>query len=244
MTWIKICGTTNLSDALMSVEAGADALGFVFAESLRRVTPDTVAEITPHLPAHVEKVGVFVSETPEQIRDIAKQCGLTAVQLNRHVAVPDLGDVGVIPVVHMSEIEEFDDFGGFGFEVDAPLQAILLDSGSKAKGGGTGTPFDWKSAHTQDFTKTIGSYLPIIVAGGLTPENVSEAIRLFQPFGVDVVSGVEREKGKKDPDKVRAFIAAARESENGWSAGRMAKNRRELKEDVNRAKAMRDRDSK
>ncbi len=232
MTWIKICGTTNLSDALTAVEAGADALGFVFAESMRRVTPEVVAEITPHLPSHIEKVGVFVSETPEQIRDIAKQCGLTAVQLNRHVAIPDLGDIDVIPVWHMSEIEEEQyrsKYEGNGFSIGASfaVKAILLDSGSPEKGGGTGKRFDWQRAQRFIKSTKLDQYFPFVVAGGLAPENVAEAIRIFQPFGVDVVTGVEREKGRKDPDKVRAFIAAARAAQNSWSADAIERNRRQ-----------------
>ncbi len=229
MTWIKICGTTNLADALMAVEAGADALGFVFAESMRRVTPEIVAEITPHLPSHIEKVGVFVSETPEQIRDIAKRCGLTAVQLNRNVTIPGLGDIGVIPVWHMSEIEEeqYRSKGAFSKFVDDSAKAILLDSGNPEKGGGTGKRFDWQRAQRFIKSTKLDRYFPFVVAGGLAPENVAEAIRIFQPFGVDVVTGVEREKGRKDPDKVRAFIAAARTAENSWSADVIERNRRE-----------------
>ncbi len=231
MTWIKICGTTNLADALLAVEAGADALGFVFAESARRVTPETVAAITPHLPSHVEKVGVFVSETSEQIREIAKQCGLTAVQLNQRAAIPDFGDVGVIPVWHMSEIEEeqYRSQDGFGLFLDFSVKAVLLDSGSSQKGGGTGKRFDWRRA--QRFVKStkFDRYVPFVVAGGLAPDNVAEAIRIFQPFGVDVVTGVEREKGKKDPDKVRAFIHAARAAENSWSTEVVERNRSEAK---------------
>lgn len=236
MTWVKICGTTNLEDALTAVEAGADALGFVFAESARRVTPETVAKITPHLPANIEKVGVFVSETAEQIRDIAEQCGLTAVQLNQEVAVSGLGDLGVVPVWHMSEIEEkqYRSKTGFGMFVDYSVKAILLDSGSSQKGGGTGKRFDWQRAQRFIKSTKFDRYFPFIVAGGLAPENVAEAIRIFQPFGVDVVTGVEREKGKKDPDKIRAFIAAARAAENSWSAEVLERNRREAKTFVNR----------
>jgi phosphoribosylanthranilate isomerase len=221
--WIKICGTTNLGDALAAVEAGADALGFVFAESARRVTAKTVAEITRHLPANVEKIGVFVAETPDEIKSIADQAGLTAVQLNRPVAIPGIG-VETIPVLHMSrmEFEQGDNKNngvphpspsGEGAIFDNSVKRLLLDSGSSDKGGGTGKRFDWERASR--FLKSSGleARFKIIVAGGLAPDNVAEAIRVFRPFGVDVVSGVEREKGRKDPDKVRAFIAAARAAE-------------------------------
>jgi phosphoribosylanthranilate isomerase len=214
VTWIKICGTTNLADAIEAVEAGADALGFVFAESTRRVTPETAAEITCHLPANVEKIGVFISETPERIRAIAEQVGLTAVQLHQHVAIPGLGDVGRIPVLHMTDLDQFEREGE-PFRFDDSVERILLDSGSAVKGGGTGKCFDWQRAQHILNSYKIADRFRIIVAGGLGPENVGQAIRIFQPFGVDVVSGVEREKGKKDPDKVRAFIAAVRAAENG-----------------------------
>ncbi len=213
MTWIKICGTTNLADALAAVEAGADALGFVFAESARRVTPESAAEITRHLPANVEKIGVFVAEAPERIKAIADQVGLTAVQLHQPVALPGLGAVGIIPVLHMTTIEDFEHNGGsLGF--DSSIQRILLDSGNSTKGGGTGKRFDWERAQRFLENSKLSRTFRIIIAGGLDPENVGEAIRIFQPFGVDVVSGVEREKGSKDPDKIRAFIAAVRAADS------------------------------
>lgn len=208
MTWIKICGTTNLEDALDAVEAGADALGFVFAESARRVTPEKVAEITRRLPASVEKIGVFVGETAEQIKSIANQSGLTAVQLNRSVAIPGLG-VQAIPVLHMTRIEEFERNRG-ELVIDNSVERLLLDSGSSDKGGGTGKRFDWERAQCFLKSSKLDTRFRLIIAGGLAPDNVGEAIRVFKPFGVDVVSGVEKEKGKKDPDRVRAFIAAVR----------------------------------
>ncbi len=204
MTWIKICGTTNLADALVAVEAGADALGFVFAESMRRVTPETAAEICRHVPDSVEKIGVFISETPERIKAIADQVGLTSVQLHQRVAIPGRGNVAVIPVLHMSDVEKLDR----NLTFPEPVERVLLDNGNAQKGGGTGKCFDWSRA--SEFLKNAGldTRYRIIVAGGLSPDNVVEAIRVFRPFGVDVVSGVEREKGRKDPDKIRAFIAA------------------------------------
>lgn len=235
MTWIKICGTTNLEDALIAVEAGANALGFVFAESARRITPAAAAKITRELPSHVEKIGVFISETPSRIKAIVDQVGLTAVQLHKAKNKSRFGDVGVIPVWHVSEFEEeyYRSKNGFSMFVDFSVKAILLDSGNAQKGGGTGKRFDWQRA--QGFIKGFEKYVPFIVAGGLDPNNVAEAIRIFQPFGVDVVTGVEREKGKKDPDKVRAFVAAARAAENTWSAEVLEHNKREAKAIANDA---------
>jgi phosphoribosylanthranilate isomerase len=209
MTWIKICGTTNLEDALDAIDAGADALGFVFAESQRRITPDAAAEITRHLPANIEKIGVFIDEKPDRIKAIADQVGLTAVQLHQHIVIADLGDVGVIPVMHMTDIEKVER-SGWSYAFERTVERVLLDSGNSEKGGGTGKCFDWERAQHFLQSSQIDTRFQVIVAGGLTPENVTDAIRTFHPFGVDVVSGVEREKGKKDSAKVRAFIAAVR----------------------------------
>jgi phosphoribosylanthranilate isomerase len=209
MTWIKICGTTNLEDALDAVEAGADALGFVFAESARRVTPAQARKIVQQLPSAVEKIGVFVSESAKRIEAIADEAGLTAVQLNRPIELLGRGDLAVIPVLHMTSIEQFERNGG-SHAFEKTIQRVLLDSGNAEKGGGTGKCFDWERAQRFLVSSKLANRFRIIVAGGLAPENVGEAIRIFQPFGVDVVSGVEREKGKKDLQKVRAFIAAVR----------------------------------
>lgn len=209
MTWIKICGTTNLADALAAVEAGADALGFVFAESARRVTPESAAEIVRHLPESVEKIGVFIDHSPEEIRRIAERVGLTAVQLHQWAAISDLGEHSCIPVLHMTSVQEYEARGG-ALTFHASIKTLLLDSGNAQKGGGTGQCFDWQRAQRFLHGCGLDTRYRIIVAGGLAPDNVGEAIRVFRPYGVDVVSGVEREKGKKDPDKVRAFIAAVR----------------------------------
>jgi len=208
MTWIKICGTTNLEDALAAVEAGADALGFVFAESTRRISAESAAEIIGHVPVNVEKIGVFVSETSEQIKRIAAQAGLTAVQLHRWAEDQGRSRVEVIPVLHMTNIEELE--CNALLSLDKRFRRLLLDSGNAEKGGGTGKRFDWIRAAAFLKSASLADRFQVIVAGGLTPENVGEAVDVFHPFGVDVVSGVEREKGKKDLDKVRAFVAAVR----------------------------------
>ncbi len=208
MTWVKICGTTSLEDALMSVEAGADALGFVFWEkSPRNVDPQAVRTIVEKLPAQVEKVGIFVREPFERVRQIVEEAGLTAAQL------------------HCSNFSE--NWERAGFEKYVVLQvsaansesgpatwadAIFLDSGNSQRPGGTGETFNWQERAPITETFRSSGY-KIVVAGGLTPENVGEAIRILEPWGVDVVSGVESRPGKKDPAKVRAFIQAVRETE-------------------------------
>jgi phosphoribosylanthranilate isomerase len=207
--WVKICGTTNLDDAQAAVNAGADALGFVFAESPRRVEPTVAAEITRVIPARVEKVGVFVNETAERIRDIVKKVGLSAVQLHGEESVPfaaalagnGLRVLKAIPVR-----------GGFGaamiaFADKAKVHAVLLDTAG-ARPGGTGLSFDWGTVAR--FMPAHGDEIKVIVAGGLTPLTVPHAIRILRPWGVDVASGVEREPGRKDHEKVRAFVQAAK----------------------------------
>ena len=219
MTWVKICGTTNLEDARAAAEAGADALGFVFAESPRRIEPEAAAKIVSELPVAVEKVGVFVSHSAQKIREIVEQVGLTAVQL--HGDEKDLAEAGqILPwaeerglriIVAVSGLEG----AGTGFKRPKPgahyRTALLVDSTTPSLRGGSGITWDWKQL--APFVEAIRGAVDVIVAGGLKPENVQEAIRVLHPWGVDVVSGVEREPGKKDPQKVREFIQAVRKAE-------------------------------
>jgi phosphoribosylanthranilate isomerase len=218
MTWIKICGTTNLEDALLAVDAGADAVGFVFYEkSPRNIDVETAREIVEKLPRGVEKVGVFVDHEAQKIHDAVLKAGLTAVQLHGKLSMesvwqdqrPAAESVGVsklIPMIHGDALKD----GGFLISQRAQekIFAVLLDSISDRAKGGTGTSFDWEG--TRGMVQSMSLLVPVIVAGGLTPVNVLKAIELFQPFGVDVVSGVEARPGKKDSEKVRAFVNAAR----------------------------------
>jgi phosphoribosylanthranilate isomerase len=224
MTWVKICGTTNLEDALLAVDAGADAVGFVFYDkSPRRVDVETVREIVQQLPEGVEKVGIFVDHGPEQIREIVQRAGLTAVQLHRiedsptgfwpasHEAFKErLGVPKLILAISGERLTEGEFF--LGDEARKQLYAVLIDSGTAAQPGGTGKQFDW-SDETRGRVQAISLLVPVIVAGGVNPENVGKALDLFQPFGIDVVSGVEARLGKKDPEKVRAFVEAVRRAE-------------------------------
>ena len=217
MTWIKICGTTNLEDALLAVEAGVDALGFVFYEkSPRYVTPDVAREIVRELPKGVEAVGVFVNKYEDDILDTAGKAGLTAVQMhggNEDPHVADLvvkrrPDLSVFAAISMSDERPE---GWAMMYVPDSVRAFLLDSACGEKRGGTGEVFDWSATKKSvEVIKTLGN---IVVAGGLTPGNVAQAMSTFQPWGVDVVSGVEQEPGKKNPEKVRAFVRAVREAE-------------------------------
>jgi phosphoribosylanthranilate isomerase len=200
--WIKICGTTNLEDALLAVDAGADAIGFVFAESPRRVEPEVVKRIVEELPSSVEKVGVFLNEDAERVMEVAQRAGLTGAQLQGGVTCTKPGQkLTITAVVSPSDLVALQPRPG--------IDRVMVDSGGAR--GGTGHTFDWSAAapHLHDLRR---QNLPVIIAGGLTPQNVADAIRILRPWGVDVVSGVEASPGRKDLDKVRAFIRAAREA--------------------------------
>jgi phosphoribosylanthranilate isomerase len=211
--WVKICGNTSLEDAQLAADAGANAAGFVFAHSPRQITPQQVAEIIPHLPAELEKIGVFVDASFTEIASIVEQCGLTGVQLHsaeqQNVAARLRDRFGVplriLQVIHFGEgaVE------GLHQAVANPnLDGVLVDSRTANALGGTGIAFDWQAAREQIFGGRHA--LKLIAAGGLNPGNVAEAIFTLQPWGVDVVTGVEAAPGQKDPEKVRAFVARAR----------------------------------
>jgi phosphoribosylanthranilate isomerase len=219
MTWVKICGTTNLEDALTAVEAGADAIGFVFYEkSPRKIDSATARQIVAKLPESVEKVGVFVDADSDTIRSTVAQAGLTAVQLHGKVSRdsvwndprPALESAGVSKLIPMIPGNALKDGGIFMSErVHDQAFAMLIDAELNGASGGTGATFDWEA--TRSMVQALSLRIPVIVAGGLTSSNVSAAIKIFQPFGVDVASGVEASPGKKDPDKVRAFVKAVRD---------------------------------
>jgi phosphoribosylanthranilate isomerase len=217
--WIKICGNTNLEDALLAAELGADALGFVFAESKRQVAAEEVARITPHLPRSVERVGVFYSHDAEEIARTVRAAGLNAVQLHGGLDVELAGrlrdllghDTGLIQTLHWTVGADSSDALGEGLRNvvgSGLMDRVLIDSRVGTAGGGTGVSFDWKAARAV-LNENAGG-LRVIAAGGLRPENVADAIRELKPWGVDVVSGVEASPGRKDPEKLAAFLRIAR----------------------------------
>jgi len=216
MTWVKICATTNLADAQASLAAGADALGFIFAPSSRQIAIDQAAEIISSLTDEIEKIGVFVNEAPAKIAELAERAGLTGVQLHGDELAGQMREyhraIGHRKLVKTLQARELLSSPG---SLDGYLRsrqsidAILLDAGSPSQRGGTGETFDWTAA--VPIVARIKVCLPVIIAGGLNSDNVAEAIRLFQPWGVDVVSGVESEIGKKDKSKLRSFVTAVRE---------------------------------
>ena len=200
---VKICGITSLEDALGAAAAGADALGFVFAEGSPRLLSIEAAEaITRRLPPHPMRVGVFVDAPAHFVAMAIQRCGLAMAQFHGAETPEFCAQFGVMA---MKAFRVRDNHSLAEMENYA-VDAILLDSHVPgAAPGGTGVAFDWTLALK---AKNFGK--PLFLAGGLTPDNVAQAVRLVQPFGVDVSSGVEKAPGKKDLDKVRRFIAAAR----------------------------------
>ena len=201
MTWVKICGTTSLEDAMVAVEAGADAVGFVFYEkSPRFVTAEQVREIVKELPRGVETVGVFLKEDPERVEEIAELAGVSAVQLHGSRGAWPVTEKKVFVAVPAGEL-----MASVGNMLPS-LSAVFADSSN-----GTGGAFDWDEARTG--VRAVMRYFPVVVAGGLTAENVAEMMAVLEPWGVDVVSGVELFPGRKHPEKVRAFVAAVRRAD-------------------------------
>ncbi|MDE3200118.1 MAG: phosphoribosylanthranilate isomerase [Acidobacteriota bacterium] len=215
--WVKICGNTSLGDAQLAVDAGADALGFVFAPSPRRVSVEQVAAITEQVPAAIERIGIFVESPLDEIVEAVETGGLTGVQLHAEGGAelpaqlrarfgPELR---ILRVVH---------FGGEAESqartaiADPNVDGILVDSRTATAVGGTGIPFDWAEAAQTVFRIATEHGTRIVAAGGLSPVNVAEAIATLKPWGVDVVSGVEAEPGRKDPEKVRKFVENARKA--------------------------------
>ncbi|HVN94531.1 MAG TPA: phosphoribosylanthranilate isomerase [Terracidiphilus sp.] len=212
--WIKICANTSLEDAMAAADAGADAVGFVFAPSPRRITADQTAAIVAGLPAKIEKVGVFVDAALEEIVRTVEGAGLTGVQLHSNGQAAETAklrarfgpQLRILRVVHF---EAGASERAAEAAQDANVDAILIDSRTATAVGGTGQTYDWAEARRTLFQHR-GTPKHLIAAGGLTPENVAEAIAMLRPWGVDVVSGVESAPGRKDAAKVRAFIENAR----------------------------------
>jgi phosphoribosylanthranilate isomerase len=221
--WIKICANTTVEDAQLAAELGAEAVGFVFAPSKRRVTVEQVAAIVPNLPREIEKIGVFVDVSFNEIAEAVESSGLTGVQL--HFQAPALliaqlrdhfgSTLRIVRTVHVSandsagmSTQEAGALACGGCFSDPNIDAILVDSKTATGKGGTGQAYDWDLAASNLFQYTKERKL--IAAGGLRPNNIAAAIRILNPWGVDVASGVEAGPGRKDAAKLRDFIANAR----------------------------------
>jgi phosphoribosylanthranilate isomerase len=229
MIWIKICGNTNVQDAEAAVSAGANAIGFIFAPGPRRIAPLDARNIVTILPATLQRIGVFVNETPERVREIAGRAKLTGVQLHGdetpdyvrelfreqrasapppHLVGRRQRDTRVFKVVRMDDQAEAQ-LAQFTAEPDL-VDGILLDSCTHVRGG-SGKPFDWQAA--APMLERFAGKAHFIIAGGLSAANVGDAIRTLHPWGVDVVTSVEKQPGIKDHEAVRAFVEQVRAAE-------------------------------
>jgi phosphoribosylanthranilate isomerase len=198
---IKICGITNKEDALAAAHLGADALGFVFAPSPRKISTERAREIIKALPPFVKTVGVFVDEDSERVSSIAARCGLDILQLHGGESVEYCSsfDRRVIKAVRLQKQDELKNLSKYVNVVDA----LLLDTYVPNKLGGTGITFDWKLA------VEAKRYGRIVLAGGLNPQNVAAAISMVKPYAVDASSGLERSPGVKDHEKLAEFMREA-----------------------------------
>ncbi len=201
MTKVKICGIKNLNDAISAADYGADAIGFVFAKSKRRVSKEKARAIVRKLPPFITTVGLFVNETVENMEAACRFCGLDAIQLHGNELPGILNSLKDIKTIKAFRIQNEKDISSIK---KYKPNAILLDGYSENKMGGTGTTFDWR------IVKKLKTSIPIIVAGGLTHLNVSQAIKIVKPYGVDVSSGVESRSGEKDKRLIKKFIEAAK----------------------------------
>jgi len=198
--FLKICGITRLSDALHAVEHGASALGFVFwPQSPRFISPERAAQIIAALPTDVDAVGVFVNESVDGIRAVVAQTGISAIQLHGDEA-PGYADALGWPVLRAITVDQAEHAAAAW----PPETTFLMDAGDPVRRGGTGLHVDWQQA------ASVARGRRIVLAGGLTPDNVAGAIDTVRPFGVDVSSGVEDAPGVKNSDKVARFLASAR----------------------------------
>jgi phosphoribosylanthranilate isomerase len=201
MVKIKICGITNLEDALLATDLGANALGFIFyPKSPRYVAPDAAREIIAQLPPFVVSVGVFVDEEAAVVQELAAQVGLDWIQVHGQESPDYCRNLGrrVIKGFRIKDESSLKDLEPF----QGAVQAFLLDAYKKGQVGGTGETFDWRLA------REATRYGQIILAGGLNPDNVAQAIQVAQPQAVDTASGTEASPGKKDPEKLRTFFRA------------------------------------
>jgi phosphoribosylanthranilate isomerase len=203
MVFTKVCGITNPGDAREAADAGADAIGLIFAESPREVNVEEARRISVALPDGVLKVGVFVDAEPEEVLETAREVGLDLAQLHgdetpETVAAIRGAGLPVMKALRVRNAEALAEIQSYGADL------IMLDAWSARVRGGTGETFDWGLA------KSVKGRGNIVVSGGLTPENVREAIEFFEPYGVDASSSLEEKPGKKSGERLRRFVRAAK----------------------------------
>lgn len=201
MVRIKICGITSVEDAILAADLGADALGFMFYRGSKRyIPPETARDIINRLPPFIVTVGVFVNQKLDEIRYLKEKVGFDIVQLHGDESPEFCRELGerVIKAIRIKESVNSKEVESY------PSRAILFDTYSQKGYGGTGESFRWEVLRELKTTKKV------ILSGGLTPENVSEAIKIVKPYAVDVSTGVEERPAKKDPEKLKKFIEAVR----------------------------------
>jgi phosphoribosylanthranilate isomerase len=202
MTKIKICGNTRPDDVELAVELGVDLLGFIFTRSKRHVGVGDAQALIAKVPSGVERVGVFIDESTEEIAAVAGACGLTAIQVYRPLTEKDRA-LGLLNLPAF-RVQDKEDLGALRVEQgDHPL----FDTWAADRIGGTGRAWSWSQA------SAVARRYPVVVSGGLTPDNVDGAVRELHPWAVDVCSGVEAEPGRKDHTKLRAFVEAVRNAD-------------------------------
>ncbi|HVF03192.1 MAG TPA: phosphoribosylanthranilate isomerase [Rubrobacteraceae bacterium] len=204
MVYAKVCGITTPREGTFAAESGADAIGLVFAESPRRISVEEAREIAAALPEGILKVGVFVNAEPAEVLRIARGVGLDYAQLHGDESPEDVdavreGGLKVMKALRVRGAESLAAIDDYGADL------FLLDAWSEKARGGTGERFDWGLA------KSLKGRGNIVVSGGLGPENVREAVRLLEPYGVDASSSLEDAPGKKNDERVRRFVSAAKE---------------------------------
>jgi phosphoribosylanthranilate isomerase len=210
MLRVKICGITRIQDAIQASELGADAIGFIFyKKSLRYISPEAASQVAKQLPSHISRVGVFVNPDRAELTNLTQTIGLDALQI--HGLSKNRGSFHYDgkPVIMAIQVNYDTISRDINYYQDRS-DAILLDTAHHTLSGGTGISFDWKYA--VDFSK----YHRIILAGGLDPDNISRAVETVHPYAVDVSSGLEKQPGIKDPDKLIAFFKNIRKYRNDW----------------------------
>lgn len=207
-TRIKFCGIKTLTDALAAVEAGADTLGFVMSDSPRRIEPQAARDIIIRLPPMVSTVGVFVDEDVHYVTETAKYCLFNGIQLQGTENLELYSSID-IPIIKSYKVKDYSSF--LKLDLNDSVCAFLFDSYDKDKAGGTGKNFNWNILQKKRFSK------PFILAGGLTPLNVTDAIKLLHPYAVDVSSGIEKSVGVKDPQLMEYFVKSVRLGDDSFS---------------------------
>ncbi|MBI5765062.1 MAG: phosphoribosylanthranilate isomerase [Planctomycetes bacterium] len=212
MTRVKICGITRPQDAVIAADAGADAIGLVFAKSPRQVTPSRAREIVAVLPPFVAAVGVFVNARPATIRRIVDVVGLTAVQLHGDESTAFIAQLGALRIIKALRVRDRSFVDDIARLRDLCVSGVLLDAYSPTARGGSGKRFDWDLVNQARQAGALDNAPPMILAGGLTPQNVRAAIRSVRPWAVDVSSGVESAPGIKSPNLIEQFVSATSKS--------------------------------